>query len=232
MKNWFPFSDYDFYGYLVSGFFLLFIVDYAITGGSVLLKEDWTFIEIVLVVFFAYTTGQVIAIPSSIIIEHFLTKHLLKSPMSILMGTAKFGLKERCINKCFVGRYYEPFSPVVRESILSKIEKLTHQPRNEFKNDVETIFQIAYPHARSNEDARARMDDFRNQYGFARNVSFTSFLGVLIVGISLYCGIQFPYSIALLMASIVLACGMYCRFLKFYSAFSAEMLRAFNCKVN
>jgi len=50
MRNWFPFTDYDFYGYLASGFVLLFAADYVLVEETLMLRQDWAFVEIVLVV--------------------------------------------------------------------------------------------------------------------------------------------------------------------------------------
>ena len=50
MKNWFPFTDYDFYGYLASGFVLLFAVDYVFTDGIMRRREKWTGVKSVLAV--------------------------------------------------------------------------------------------------------------------------------------------------------------------------------------
>ncbi|MCH8276726.1 MAG: hypothetical protein IIA50_04195 [Bacteroidetes bacterium] len=36
MRNWFPLTDYDFYGYLASGFTILFAIDLAFNGGAVM----------------------------------------------------------------------------------------------------------------------------------------------------------------------------------------------------
>lgn len=226
MRNWFPFTDYDFYGYLASGFTLLFVLDFVITGGNLMIRETWTFVEIVLVVSLAYAAGQIAAVPSSIILEHWLTKKVLYPPVSILIGVVTPRRRERFAARFFVGRYYEPLSQSVRQSILARAADATGKPADRLMTDPEDIFQPAYTVARTVPDARERMDHFRNQYGLNRNMALVALVAAPMLAIRAG---MLDDDASWLWAGLaaVFGMGLFARFLKFYCAFAAEVLRTF-----
>jgi len=117
MKNWFPFTDYDFYAYLTSGGLALAVFDLLTTGGLWLARADWTFVQIVLVIAASYVIGQIAASVASLVIEHGLARWLLPSPASVQLGVRKQGMAGRLIGRIVVGRYYTPFSEPIREKI-------------------------------------------------------------------------------------------------------------------
>ena len=73
---------------------------------------------------------------------------------------------------------------------------------------------MAFTVARRNEDARQRMDAFRNQYGLNRNVAFTALISVCLF---LWKAGNDDESRAYLFAAfaLILAVGLFIRFLKF-----------------
>lgn len=225
VRNWFPFTDYDFYAYLASGFLSIFFLDLFFNNSAILLFENWNFIQIALVVSIAYILGQIIATPSSMVLEHFVANFLLVHPKIIQLGSKKPNMLEGFLGKFLIGRYYGPLPESTRDSILKNATQVSSKA--DLAKNPEAIFQIAYSLARKNTDACVRMDDFRNQYGFARNIAFV-FLSALIVlvvqnwnqGIFPACTTPF---VLLLLAFI----GTFIRFLKFYAAFTAEVLRTF-----
>lgn len=223
MKNWFPFTDYDFYAYLTSGALFLAALDYAITGGTTLLNTEWGFVLTLLVVALAYVVGQLLATPASIVVEHGFARGVLSPPAMILLGLQAPNWLERFIGRYVIGRYYTPFPDQVRRKIIARAAKELDVPMEEII-DGEAVFQVAFPVARKSEDTRARLDDFRNQYGFCRNLGFVGLISLVMIAIRAY---QLDDSTAWYVAVFagVIAVGMTARFLKFYSSFAAEVLR-------
>ena len=226
MKSWFPLTDYDFYGYLANGFVLLFVVDYIFSSGAIMGRENWTFVQIVLAIAVAYFTGQIFDIPSSIVLEHWLARRVLRPPTALLVGAVQMRRLDWFIARWMVGRYYEPLPETTRRIILEKAATATNKDSVEIESDPEAIFGVAFTVARRNEDARQRMDAFRNQYGLNRNVAFTALISVCLF---LWKAGNDDESRAYLFAAfaLILAVGLFIRFLKFYSAFAAEVLRTF-----
>jgi hypothetical protein len=225
LKQWFPFTDYDFYGYLACGLVLLFAADYWHDGGHYLMHDNWTFFQGALLVFLAYVTGQIIAMPSSTILESILARSVLRPPAVILMSN-KQTWYERWIARLLGGRYYEPLPKSMRNNILDNAEKQTGKSRAHLSDHVEEIFMPAYTSARKVEDARKRMDDFRNQYGFNRNMAFS---GLISAGLLFHRAWRDydPDAKTLAILALLLSLGMLVRFLKFYSSFAAEVLRTY-----
>lgn len=219
MSKDFPFTTYDFYAYLASGLFFLFSLDLIFTGGVIFSTPTWNFVQIAVVIAISYISGQILAIPSSAIVEHFMFNWIFFKPLVLLTGSRKPRWREWVLGK-LIGRYYEPFSLGTREKILAKASEATGKPEADLLADPELIFQPAFAAARQSADTCTRIDDFRNQYGFARNICF---VGVVLLLIGIWYGSLSNVVLTLLGILIV---GMFIRFAKFYAAFCSDVLRA------
>ena len=93
--------------------------------------------------------------------------------------------------------------------------------------DKSNIFDIAFTGARIREEDKVRIDDFRNQYGFSRNMSFSSFLAAYFIYIS-----HSPNAKALSLICIFLGVGLMMRFLTSFASFSAEVFRGYAVELN
>lgn len=226
MKSWFPFSDYDFYGYLVSGFTLLFVVDYTLNNGEVMLRNDWTFVETVLAVGIAYFAGQLMAVPSSIVVEHFVARTLLQPPINIMLSADKPTGVTGFVGKFIIGRYYSPLPAEQRNKVVRLAALDNETDEKSVRQDLELVFAPAYNKARQVPDIRERMDSFRNQYGLNRNMSFTALIVALLFGWKAWF-LRVEDAELWVAFSIFFFIGTFIRFLKFYAAFSAEILRSY-----
>ena len=225
MKNWFPFTDYDFYAYLTAGLIVLFALDYGFGGNLIVSRENWPFIHVVFVIAMAYLVGQIIAGTASIVLEHWIARRILRPPIAVMMGLGKMRCVEAFIGRWLIGRYYEPESENRRSIILKKVAKKLGK-RSEDIDDPEDVFQVAFPVARAIRDSADRMDNFRNLYGFSRN---SAFAGLISAGAFVYRAVVTDENGLYwwVLVIILLSFGMYVRFLKFYAAYSAEVLRTF-----
>ena len=225
MKNWFPFTDYDFYAYLTAGMIVLFSLDYGINSGEIMLREKWPFMHSVFVIAMAYLVGQIVAGLASVILEHWVVRRILRPPVAVMMklGKARFG--EAFIGRWIIGRYYEPESENRRSIILEKVAKKLGKRKEEI-NDPEDVFQVAFPVARAVRDSAERMDEFRKLYGFSRNVALSGLIGAAaLVYRAAVTDENTLYWWAVIV--VVLSISMFGRFLKFYAAYGAEVLRTY-----
>lgn len=224
MKSWFPLTDYDFYAYLTSGGLALVVIDYIATGGAWLGRPDWTFVQIVAAIAASYIVGQMVGSISSALLEHGLARSLLAPPAAVQLGYRTAGPIGQAIGKVVVDRYYSPFTQPIRERICTAAtSKLNGLQQSE--SDWESVFVVAYGIARTFEDTRVRVDAFRNQYGLCRNialVALVSSVALVIFGLINRDPASGTWAAALAVVGVV----MTQRFLKFYAAFSAEVLRA------
>ena len=164
MKNWFPFTDYDFYAYLTGGFLLLFAFDYSLNAGAIMLRTDWPVVQIILVVAIAYVIGQLLAGPSAILLEHGIARRFLRPPSTVLLGLKVPRARERFVQRWMTGRDYAPLSDRIIELIFSRAARTLGTKREQI-TDAEEVFQLAYAAARKIPDTAARLDQLRTLYG-------------------------------------------------------------------
>jgi hypothetical protein len=225
MKQWFPFTDYDFYAYLTAGMVFIAACDYSLAGQVLIDRSEWTLVQIVFWTAVAYLAGQLLAAPSSALLEHFVVRTVLRPPIAIQLGLIERRWRERVVAFLFANREYAPLPKEIRGRIIERAAKALDVEIDSL-SDPEAIFGVAYLVARRSEDAVSRMDQFRNLYGFSRNISFVGLLAAGIIGYRYW---QSPAADVgyFLFGSLLLAIGMFGRFVKFYAAFGAEVLRAF-----
>jgi hypothetical protein len=217
MKNHFPFTDYDFYAYLASGAVLLAAIDYAY-GGGYLSKTDWNFVQIIVAVALAYVTGQVTATVSAVIFENGLARTLLYPPFAVLIGISPERRREQMVARWAAAPYYRPFDPDIQRKIIDRAKE---ELRTDEIETSEEVFPPAYAVARKNDDTRLRLDDFRNQYGFSRNMAMVVAICTLIFLEKAYSTSELHY-LWLAGVAAIFCLGMIARFLKFYASFAGR----------
>jgi hypothetical protein len=84
------FSDYDVFGYVASGLAALAFWDLAF-GTSYVVGAQWTVASGALTIGGAYMLGQILASPSSWLIERRFVRKVLGSPSVILMDDVRLG---------------------------------------------------------------------------------------------------------------------------------------------
>jgi len=224
MKDWFPLTSYDFYSYLACGMVFLIGLDYCYTSGQ-LLRHDWTVFQGTIAIALAYIVGQIIAIPASMIFEHWLVRNILRPPAVVMLSEQQSRI-EHFIEKFLIGRHYSPLPKNVIHRIYNRAQEETNLSHTELQADVYEVIAPALVNARNSQETTKRIDFFRNQYSFSRNVSFSSLLVFFFL-----CDSSFRLSgkveVNAILFSIFVCIGMFVRFLKFYSSTSAEVLRSY-----
>jgi hypothetical protein len=224
MKDWFPLTSYDFYSYLACGMVFLFGFDYWYSGGAYVLRE-WTVLQGALAVGLAYVIGQIIAIPASMLFEHWLVRSVLRTP-AILLLSDKQNKLEKFIERFLIGRHYSPLPKNVISRIYMRAEEETGLSYVDLKADVKEVFAPALVNARKNSEARDRIDFFRNQYSFSRNISFSGVL-VFFLMLDYFFRVGNDDGLVVMIFSLLMSFGMLIRFIKFYSCCAAEVLRSY-----
>jgi len=203
-----PFSVYDFFGYVFSGFIIVASVDFA-TGASILLRPDMPVHYGLLLTGLAYLVGHVVAIPSSIILEKFLIGRVFGRPSAHMLEEKKKGLLPFLFPV-----FYTPFPSKTREAILNKAKSQGHDTPGE------DLFYLAFSKVKDLEKPAIRINNFLNLYGFSRNVSFAFFISFWIFAIVGYPCKTFCFPAV---GALAMSCGMFLRYLKFYYLYSKEI---------
>ena len=206
-----PFSVYDFFAYLSSGAVLVATADY-IWGLGLMARPDIGAVLGVALVIITYVVGQTVAQFSSFFLEQIVVHRLLKRPSSLLMGS-KPSFKPF---KWIFPNYHRPLATSTQEKVRKQAAA-----RNCTAAD-EGLFQHAYPVVTANERAQARLDDFRNLYGFARNMAFAFLVAAGSIAIAYRFGHQ-PVRVRWAALALVAGLTMFYRYLKFFRQFSYEL---------
>ena len=212
----FPFTTYDFWAYLASGFLLLFVADYVFET-ELLTRDSWTVVQGVVAVSCAYVVGQLVASLSSVVFERGLVGRLLGPPRTVLFGQCK---------ACAGARYLLPgfFIALPAETQKAALDKGTAVG---VSSPGEALFWSAFAHARSTPAVMARLDSFLNQYGFCRNIAMVALLDAGLLAWS-YLGADGPVlNGQLAILALLTSFGMTLRYLKFYRHYAVEVFTAY-----
>lgn len=209
-----PFTAYDFFGYLSSGSVVVATLGYMLGNES--LFRDITPPLTVAFLFLSYVTGHVVAHFSSLFLEEFFVNRMFKDPTRILMGeSAPFYLNHIFRN------YYMPLTRTTRERIQQQMES----------RGIDASAESLFVHARSvvvqDDRTEENLGDFRNLYGFSRNMSFVFFFATILLVIGRYFA-DVPPSYWWSAASAFLGIAMFYRYLKFFRLYSWHVLTRYS----
>lgn len=224
MKNWFPFTDYEFYAYLAAGMLLIAAVDYSVAGAVLVSRTEWSLVSGVFWTIVAYLVGQICAAPSAGLLEHLVARRWLTIPADIQLGLRERNRAERLLAAIFAQREYSPLREAIRSKALDRAARQLGKPVETL--DGETVYQAAFHTARAVSDTASRLTAFINQYGFGRNIAFVGVIATLLLG---YRQLTDPTAEGpwLIAGAILLTVGMFGRFFKFYAAYSCDVLRTY-----
>ena len=206
--NQLPFNTYDVFAYLASGSVVVAGVDY-LYGSQWLLQEEHSAVFSLVLIFGIYLTGHIVATCSSAVFESIIVGRLLGRPSTILMG----GGTSKAI--WLFPLYYRPLPVETRKRIGQRLEE------NAFAGEGEALFLHIFSTVKHGEATKLRLEEFRNLYGFARNVSF-SFLvlsAMIVIG---SCDAQRSVPVGWALVALFAAAAMFYRYLKFLRQFSYE----------
>jgi hypothetical protein len=206
-----PFTVYDVFAYLSSGLLLMAASDYSY-GSKLILREEIPVPLIILFLFISYVLGHIVASLSEPILQDLVVRRGLGVPSQILMG-----LKPSPIMRRLFPRYLRPMPAETQRRVLDQAAS------RGFKGSGESLFLHAFAVVCQSEAERKRLDEFRNLYGFSRNVSFSLLLATLILGST---RVFAPNSLDCLLpiAALTAAIAMFSRFLKFYRQYTYQLL--------
>jgi hypothetical protein len=184
------------------------------------LDQDLKAVHLAILVLAVYVAGQMAATPAKALLEDTIVAKLLHCPNINLFRETKPHLG----SLLFPG-FYKPLPPATRNKILSKAES------QGVTGTGETLFlHVRYSSdVLENPDLIRKLNSFLNQYGFARNLAFTS----VCVGLALMLKTHFSlesqltkYAATALMSAVFL----FYRYLKFFRQYSYEMFNTYGLK--
>jgi hypothetical protein len=214
-----PFDPYDFFGYIASGLVLLVVAQLTLGFPKIFGAELKPF-DIAVTALAVYIGGQIVAGPAKFLFEDLIVHRALGSPTKNLLNPRP----RRLLNFFFPG-FYKPLPSVTRVRLAAKIKVLQLDG-----TDTEGVFlTIRYaPEVRASKSLIAKIDGFRDMYGFNRNVSFSLLFAAVCFTIAAYVKgshLLIHYAIAALVAGALL----FYRYLKFFRQYSYELFNSYAC---
>lgn len=202
-----PFTVYDIFGYLSSGFLLLMGISYA-EHGTFEHLHDSNILSWVLLIIIVYITGHILASMSKWILELIIVNEVLKPPYINLF---KKNSVKKC-NKIFFPEYFVAFPARIIKDITKIADGRTEK----------ALYDYAYSKAKSNKEMLEQLGIFLRLFGFCRNISFTLFILAIIFSAGRIFSYQFG-SISLIVISFLGSIFMFIRYLKFLRHHSSEL---------
>jgi len=205
-----PFSVYDFFAYLASGFVVLLIGGYAFDIDA-LPEKDASSVLLLAWVVTAYVTGHVVAHLSGSVIENGLVRERLGSSATFFASVLGW-------RRVLFRSYLEPLPGRVIERVLSRANTSPDA----------SLFFHCWAVAKRDPVAFGRMNTFLNLYGFARNIAMACALGVML----LTAGALRPFLDGgspdarkqwLIVPIAVIGLVMFYRYLKFLRLYAVEL---------
>jgi hypothetical protein len=215
MKGFFPFTDYDFWAYIASGFVFLFALDHSLET-AIFQRPTWTLVEGLIAVSVAYVVGHLLAGFASAILEQRFVRKYLGPPSALLLGAARGPKWFRYLYPDFLKHYRK------QQSIKFWRELAPKGSPSRVRRCSGWLTTICD----KKKSTASRVSTFLNLYGLCRNLSMTAIFvtAMLIVSASYH---DRPTDYWWATASAVLGCGMFLRYLKFYRHYSLEVFTAF-----
>ena len=215
--NRLPFEPYDFFGYLASGILIVVGMQYVL-GFPQVTGQDFKIIDAAMLVLGVYVAGQLIATPAKALLEDWIVEKVLGRPHTML-----FLEKKPFVRGMLFPGFYKPLPPNMRKSVLKKVETAGGH-----KSGEDLFLYVRYsPQVRNDEKIMARLGGFLNQYGFNRNLSFSS----LVVGSAFLIKWghggdpkMLKFGLTLFAAGILL----FYRYLKFFRQYSYELFNSYS----
>lgn len=214
-----PFTVYDFFAYLSSGFVVLASITAAFVGYEPL-KESPGFLLAVLFVVAAYVTGHIVANVSGDLIERRLVRKRLGMPTEHLLGSETTGVRP----KLFPG-FYSSLPSATQQRVFERAAE------RGFAGTGEALFFHCHALMKSDDAVQARLNTFLNLYGFCRNMTMALVIaaGTLGIGVAVGSADTGPdigpgwWIVAALLAGV----GMLYRYLKFLRQYGVELFTSY-----
>jgi len=205
-----PFTVYDFFAYLSSGGLVVAALD-VVFGKQWVLRDKLSLAQGLVLLLVAYIVGHLVAHFSSFFLEHLLVAKVLHQPSSILLG----GKTSSRLKYLFPG-YYRALPRDTQERVKERAGARSAPTSGE------ALFLHAYAVVTKDSRGQERLDEFRNVYGFARNMTLALLLTALVLGLGTKVK-HTPEGYGWAVLSAALGLGMLYRYLKFFRQFAYQL---------
>jgi hypothetical protein len=217
-----PFTAYDIFAYLSSGFVVIGAADFAFPG-TWILNAELSVIEGLMWIVVAYVLGHVISAVSAPILEQRFAERILGYRQDVLFdpqeGCASSGSEKGRWFKRFFPGYFNRLPKEIQMRVLARVKE-----EAEITSVGTALFLYCDARVRQKPEAAPVLATYLNIYGFARNACFASVIGAMLLVIG---AIRYETNAEtkawLAVAAIGAAVGLLYRYLKFFRLYAREV---------
>jgi hypothetical protein len=211
-----PFTAYDVFTYLSSGFVVIGAADFAFPGNWIL-DAELSVVQGFVTIVVAYVLGHVIAAVSAPILERGFAERMLGDREEVLFCRAEPSKRERF--GAFFPGYFKPLPNEIRTLVLDRARR-----EAQIASVGNALFLFCDAKVRQKPEASPVLANFLNVYGFARNACFASVIAaVLLVVGAITDHTNWETKAWLAGAAIAVAPWLLYRFLKFFRLYAREV---------
>lgn len=222
-----PFSVYDTFAYLASGFIVAMAADFAF-GIGLRGETDPAVVDALFWILVVYIGGHLVAHLSSVLLEKGIVRKWLRSPEEHLLADEPCTLRKAKLFKS----HYQQLPATVRERITARAGEDAITPGGR------GFFLHCHALAQQQPAVRERLASFLNLYGFCRNASFALFVGAILLAVGAFVhspsplwwvpdGSRLAWAVAALLAGL----GMFIRYLKFFCHYTTEVFTEYAARL-
>ena len=222
MPSSIPFTAYDIFAYLASGFFVIAAADFAFDGNW-LLGEDITLIEGFVWVAIAYIVGHVVSAVSATLLQVLFVERALGHRAEVLLreSDASTTPKTRWRERAFPG-YFDPLPSEIQTRVLAQAKEAGIGSRGE------GLFLYCDAQMRQRPAVAPVLSNFLNVYAFARNACLACLVAaVLLVVGAIWPGTDTETKLGLSGAALLAAVGLLYRYLRFFRLYARDVFLFF-----
>jgi hypothetical protein len=211
-----PFTAYDIFAYLASGFVVIAAADFAFDGNWVL-GGDITLIEGFVWVAIAYIVGHVVSAISATLLQVLFVERRLGHRAAVLLPQEKRDEGKRTAERIFPG-YFDPLPEEIRPRVLDRA-------RDERIESVgEGLFLYCDAKMRQRPEVAPVLSNFLNVYAFARNACLACLVAaVLLAAGAIWPGTDRDAKLGLVAAAFIAAVGLLYRYLRFFRLYARDV---------
>ncbi|HEX7255164.1 MAG TPA: hypothetical protein VF236_04490 [Gaiellaceae bacterium] len=212
-----PFTAYDIFAYLTSGFVVIAAGDFAFPG-SWILDRELTVVQVFVWIGVAYIVGHVVAGLSAPAFQELLVEGKLGKREQALWGGAKWKKQTRSRLKWLFPGYFDPLPEDIKARVESKARKESIAP------DRDGLFLYCDAQMRQKPEVAPVLGNFLNIYAFARNACLAALVAaVLLVVGAIFHRSDWETKAWLAAAAVVVAIFLFYRYVKFFRLYARDV---------
>lgn len=212
-----PFTAYDIFAYVTSGFVVIAAGDFAFAGDWIL-ERELTIVQVFVWIGVAYIVGHVVSGVSAPAFQELLVERKLGKREQALWGGEAWREQTKSALKVLFPGYFEPLPGDIKARVESNARQESIDP------DGDGLFLYCDAQMRQKPEVAPVLGNFLNIYAFARNACLAALVAaVLLVSGAIFDRTNWETKAWLAAAAVVVAIFLFYRYVKFFRLYARDV---------